>query len=276
MGFIHQRRPSSIAGNIGFALDDILSTFHQLRLVTVFGWQDIRQRYRRSVLGPFWITVSMAVMIAALGIVFGAVLKSPMESYLPFLTIGLIMWTFMSTVVTEGCTAFTSVEGMIRQMPIPFFVYVLRMYWRNTIILGHNLLIYPFVCLILGKSISLTALWAIPGFAVVSLNLLWIAVCCAVFCTRFRDVTQIIGSLVQVAFYISPIIWMPAALPARAANMILEPNPIYHMLAVIRDPILGVTPVMLNWTVTIGMACVGWLFALWLLGRARHRIAYWL
>ena len=186
------------------------------------------------------------------------------------------MWTFMSTVVTEGCTAFTSVEGMIRQMPIPFFVYVLRMYWRNTIIFGHNLIIYPFVCLILGKGIGWTALWAIPGFVLVSLNLLWIAVCCAVFCTRFRDVTQIIASLVQVAFYISPIIWMPSALPARAANMILEPNPIYHLLAVIRDPILGVTPTLLNWSVTIGMACAGWLFALWLLGRARHRIAYWL
>ena len=80
MGFIHYQRPSSVLGNIACALEDITATFRQLRLVTVFGWQDIRQRYRRSVLGPFWITVSMAVMIAALGIVFGAVLKSPMES----------------------------------------------------------------------------------------------------------------------------------------------------------------------------------------------------
>ena len=102
MGFIHYQRPSSALGNIACALEDIAATFRQLRLVTVFGWQDIRQRYRRSVLGPFWITESMAVLIAALGIAFGAVLMAPMESYLPFLSIGLIMGTVMSTVVTEG------------------------------------------------------------------------------------------------------------------------------------------------------------------------------
>ena len=131
----------------------------------------------------------MAVMIGALGIVFGAVLNSPMSTYLPFLTIGLIMWTFMSSVVQEGCTAFTAVEGMIRQMPIPFFVYVLRMFWRNTIILAHNFVIFPFVCLILGKPIGWEALFVIPGFLLVSVNLLWVSVCAAVLCTRFRDFT---------------------------------------------------------------------------------------
>ncbi len=276
MGFIHEKRPSGLMGCIGAALDDLLMTMRQLRLVTVFGWQDIRQRYRRSVLGPFWITVTMAVMIGALGIVFGAVLNSPMSTYLPFLTIGLIMWTFMSSVVQEGCTAFTAVEGMIRQMPIPFFVYVLRMFWRNTIILAHNFVIFPFVCLILGKPIGWEALFVIPGFLLVSVNLLWVSVCAAVLCTRFRDFTQIVASILQVAFYVSPIIWMPTALPGRTASMILDPNPIYHMLAIIRDPLLGVMPTATNWLVCGALAVIGWIFALWLMGRARTRIAYWL
>ena len=263
-------------GHFRAAMEDLIGTIFQFRLVTVFGWQDIRQRYRRSVLGPFWITVSMAVMIAALGVVFGAVLKSPMNNYLPFLTVGLIMWTLMSTVVQEGCTAFTSCEGMIRQLPVPFFVYIFRMFWRNAIILGHNLLILPFVMLILQRPVGWEALWAIPGFVLVSINLLWVATCCAVLCTRFRDFTQIVGAFIQIAFYVSPIIWMPSALPGRAANMILEPNPIYHMLALIRDPILGTAPSLMNWGVCLGMAVVGWAAALWLLGRSRPRIAYWL
>ena len=159
--------------------------------------------------------------------------------------------------IQDGTVVFTSVEGIIRQMPIPFFVYVLRTYWRNTIILAHNILIFPAVCLVVGKPLSLTSLLALPGFLIVSINLLWIAFVIGIFCTRFRDCVQIVNSLLQIVFYVAPIIWMPSALPARGASMILDPNPVYHMLCLIRDPILGIAPTMANCFVPVLMAVFG-------------------
>lgn len=276
MGFIHKERPKTIKGLLGVALDDLVQTLTNFRLVTVFGWQDIRQRYRLSLIGPFWITLSMAIMIGAMGLVFSQVLKSPMGEYFPFLAVGLIFWTFISTMVTEGCTVFTSVEGIVRQMPIPFFVYILRTYWRNTIILGHNLIILPFVFLLLSRGIDWNALIVIPGFVLLSLNLIWINIVCGILSTRFRDCTQIINSLLQVAFYVTPVIWMPSAIPGRAASMILDPNPLYHLFCLVRDPLLGATPSFLSWGYCAVMAVLGWILALILLGRSKNRIAYWL
>ena len=276
MSFLHTKHNASLSANVDAGVQDFIESLHSLRLVAVFGWQDIRQRYRRSVLGPFWITITMAVMIGALGLVFGKVLNTPMKDYLPFLSMGLITWGFISSAIHEGCTAFINVEGMIRQMRIPFTVYILRMMWRNIIIFVHNIVIFPFVCIILGHKLSIVALLSIPGYVLVCVNLMWVAVVSAIICTRFRDVTQIISSILQVVFYISPIIWMPNSLSGRAAAMIIKPNPVYHMLSVVRDPMLGITPSMLSWLICVGLAVCGWAFAFWLLGRERSRVAYWL
>ncbi|MCW1776911.1 ABC transporter permease [Pantoea ananatis] len=123
------------------AVSDIASALKKYQLAGLLGWQDVRQRYRRSALGPFWLTISMAVMIATIGIVFSQILKTPLQEFLPFLAVGLIVWGFISTVVNEGCGAFISSETIIKQLPIPLFVHVMRLVWRNLIILAHNIVI---------------------------------------------------------------------------------------------------------------------------------------
>lgn len=258
------------------ALQDIAAAMRRISLVFTLGWQDVRHRYRRSALGPFWLTISMGVMISTIGMVFGQIFKSPLTEFLPFLAIGMIFWGFMSSVINEGCTSFIASEGIIKQLPIPLFVHIMRMIWRNTLILAHNIMIFPLVLLFVGKQLNWAALISIPGFLLVIANLTWIALILATICARYRDLPQMVGSVMQVLFYLTPVMWMPSLMPERAAIFIVEFNPVYHLLEIIRAPLLGYLPNATNWKICFLMAVVGWGFALAFYGRFKRRIAYWL
>ena len=258
------------------ALQSIFAGIGQSSLAAILGWQDIKKRYRRSTVGPFWITISMGVMIASIGIVFGQIFNSPMKEYLPHLAAGIIFWAFISGVINDGCLSFVEAEGMIKQLPIPLFVHIVRIVWRNILILLHNLVILPVVMLLLGVPITLQIFLILPGIALVLVNLTWMALLLGVVCTRFRDMPNIIASILQVAFYLTPIIWMPNLLPQRAGTMLLDINPFYHLLEIIRLPFLGQLPNSISWFFALGMAVVGWAITLKVFGRYQHRIAYWL
>lgn len=261
---------------IVIAVTDLNRSREKLYLALMLGWQDIRQRYRRSKLGPFWLTISMGVMIGMIGIVFGQVLESPMTEYLPFLATGIILWSCFSTSVMEGSTSFIDAQGMIRQLDLPLSLYPIRVIWRNIVICGHNIIILPLVFLAVGRGLTLDIFWLIPGVIVFCWNMLWVSLLLATFCTRFRDMPQIVNSLIQVFFYVTPIIWMPGALSGRSASLLVDPNPIYHLIQLVRAPILGSSPTVLNWVISIAMAVFGSCIALWFFGKYKKRIAYWL
>jgi lipopolysaccharide transport system permease protein len=258
------------------AITDIAAAITKYSLVGMLGWQDVRQRYRRSALGPFWLTISMGVMIATIGIVFGQIFNSPMQEYLPFLTAGMILWTFISATLLEGCSGFIAAEGIIKQLPIPLFVHILRLVWRNTIILAHNLIILPLAYLAVGKSFSWIMFLSLGGMLLLTANLLWMALVLGLLCARYRDLPQIVGSALQVVFYLTPIMWMPALLPKRAGLVMLNFNPFFHLVEIVRAPLLGQAPAMLNWAVAAGLAVLGWAMAVGIYGRYKRRIAYWL
>ncbi|MBN6110001.1 ABC transporter permease [Xanthomonas bonasiae] len=258
------------------ALSDIASALKKYQLAGLLGWQDVRQRYRRSALGPFWLTVSMAVMIATIGVVFSLILKTPLRDFLPFLSVGLIFWGFISTVVNEGCGAFISSESIIKQLPIPLFVHVMRLIWRNLIIVAHNVVILPLVFFAVGKPITAVALMSIPGLLVIVLNLAWIVLLLGIVCARYRDLPQIIANAVQVAFYLTPIMWMPTLLPKEKAAYLLDLNPLYHLLELVRAPLLGSPASAADWYFSLGLLLAGWLLALAFHNRYKRRIAYWL
>lgn len=255
---------------------DVAAAFKRHALIALLAWQDIQQRYRRSALGPFWLTISMSVMIGAIGLVFSQVFKVPTQDFLPFIAIGIILWTFISNVILEGCSGFIVAENIIKQLPIPLFVHILRMVWRNVLILGHNIVIFPLVLIAVGKPLGLIALLSIPGLILATINLTWVALILATICARYRDMPQMVGSLIQVTFYLTPIIWMPETISAHVSSYLLDLNPVYHLLEIMRAPLLGTMPTTTNWLVSLAMAVVGTIFSLAFYGNYRRRIAYWL
>lgn len=263
-------------GPLKSAIEDVTEALRRYRLAMLLGWQDVKQRYRRSTLGPFWLTISMGVMIGVLALVFGQIFKAPMSEFLPFLAAGLILWGFIAGMLTEGCTCFINADHVIKELPIPLFTHLLRVYWRGAVILAHNLLIFPLVLLAVAKPVPMTAIVGVAGFALLSLNLVWMGLFAGVLCTRYRDLPPIISSVVQIGFYLTPIIWLPELVPERAALYLLDLNPLYHLMNIVRAPLLGQLPTLLNWVACAGLAIVGWTATLLFYGRYRRRIAYWL
>ncbi|MEP1073412.1 MAG: ABC transporter permease [Lentilitoribacter sp.] len=254
----------------------MIKTIDRWSLVLLLGYQDIRQRYQRSLLGPFWLTISMAVMITCIGLVFGSIFKSSIEEFLPFLASGLILWAFILSCVTEGSQTFISEARTIQQIPLPLNVYIFKMIWRNLIILGHNMLIIPIVMYLFGIPLTFSIILFIPGLILVILNLVWIALLISVFCTRFRDFPQIISSIMQIMFYISPILWAPELLQESGRATILDLNPVYYLLDIIRSPILGNEPMLVSWIVCGSAVLFGFLIVIPFFGLYRKRIPYWL
>lgn len=257
-------------------LEDVVLGIKKINLAFFLARSDIRQRYRRSSLGPFWITISTGVMIATLGIIFGKIFKSPVQEFLPFLASGLILWGFISQVILDATAVFVSSEAIIKQLPIPYFVHVVRMVCRNFIIFLHNVVIIPIVFIVFRLQIQEEIFLILPGIVILVLNLLWMSLFLGILCTRYRDMTQVIASCLQIVFYVTPIIWLPSLIPAKSSAMLLDPNPFYHLIQIVRQPILGQCPTVMNWIVTICLCLFGWLFTLCFFNRYRTRIAYWL
>lgn len=277
------------------AIDDIRQGLSHRQLWAHLGWQDIRQRYRRSVIGPLWITISMGVTSVGLGLLYGALLGHPISTYLPYVTTGFIVWGFISGCLTEGMDTFISNEGLIKHLPAPLTVYALRTVWRQTLMFLHNLAIYLVVAGIFITSlihpyqeeahgvvqpgIGWASLLAIPGFVLVAINALWLAVLFGIISTRYRDIPQVINSLIQLAFYLTPIIWSPDDLFASGkhstAKLALDLNPLYHFVQIVRGPLIGQQVSWASWAAVGGITVVGWALALLALRNYRARISYW-
>lgn len=258
------------------ATSDVFLALKKYDVALVFGIQDISQRYRRSRIGVFWLTINMGVMILALGMIFGTILRAEMKVFLPFMCISLIFWELIASSISEGCTGFVDSSGLILQTRIPFFTHIARLIIRNTIILMHNILIFPIVIAVYGVAPSWTWFLVLPGFFLLIVNLAWLALLLATLCARFRDMTQVVKNIIMIFFYVTPIVWMPTSLPSGSSHRILTYNPFYHLMETVREPLLGQMPTALNWQVSIGVAVFGWLITLLLFGRFKTRIAYWL
>lgn len=258
------------------ALQDMIAALRQREIAFVFGWQDVAQRYRRSSVGAFWLSINMAVLISAIGVIFGALFRIPLAEFLPFLACGIIIWSFISTTLSEGCSAFIQSEGIILQVRMPLCTHLIRVWWRNCIIFAHNLVILPLVMIAVFYPVSWPVLLAPLGFLLLSLNLLWICLVLSVICTRFRDVPLVVQNVLQIGFYATPIMWTPETLPEKVATLILSWNPFFHLLSIVREPLLGNVPTMLNWLVSLVLAAVGWVVAIFIFSRYRKKITYWL
>jgi ABC-type polysaccharide/polyol phosphate export permease len=256
------------------ALHDLISGTLKSWMWSAMAQQDIRLRYRGSILGPFWLTLSTIIMISAMGIIYARLFNMEIVHYLPFLTVGLVLWTFLSSVINEGCQTFLSAQNVIQQVPMPFSVHVWRTVYRNLLVLAHSLVIVPFVLVIFGVSIHWDVVWIIPAFVLVTINSAWICLLLGMLSARYRDVPPIVASIVQIIFFVTPIFWPPDAVGRWKQFMPL--NPLFAAIDVIRAPLLGQEPQAYSWLSLIVVTVVGTLVTLFIFVKFRPRIAYWI
>lgn len=255
------------------ALNDLWEGLRRYDMWSRFAMHEIRQRFRRSLLGPLWLTASMGVFVAALGFVMSTIFQQELAQTLPYIATGVIFWGLITSSITEGSTVFITNEGYIRNVPMPLSVHLYQMLARNVIIWFFNMVIYLGVIVFFGIAPGWNVLIFFIALPLLLLNIAWMALAAGILSARYRDVPLVIASLIQVLFFMTPIFWSAEMLPSRPAFVVA--NPVYHLLEIVRQPLLGNAPGALSWGVVAGMAVVGWGFTAWLYRRAQPRIPYW-
>lgn len=262
-------RPSRLA----LAVQDAVSGLMLWRVWLKLGWNDILQRYRRSVLGPFWLTASAGISAISLGLLYAKLFQLPADDFVPYLCVGLLLWGFISSFLLESGTMFIGSESYIKQIRLPYTVYVYRATWSKVIILAHNLVVYVAVIAYFGIWPGRAGLLAIPGFFIVTLNGALASLFFGMLSARFRDIPQLINSLIQLVFFATPIMWKAELLKEHAYLAIW--NPFYSLLEVFRAPLLGHMPSLANYFVVFVVTLLNILISGALFVRFRSRISYW-
>jgi ABC-2 type transport system permease protein len=261
------------------AFGDLKQGWQQRPLWGYLGWQDIKQRYRRSVLGPLWVSISMAVIATAMGILYGALFQNDLPTFLPYVATGLLIWNFVNGCILEGSEVFIANEGLIKFLPAPLSLHVYRLVWRQTLFFLHNLVVWAALMVIFPHPLGWSLLLTLPAFVLLVVNGAWISVLAGIVATRFRDIPPIIASLTQLLFFMTPIVWQYDTLlrnPAVAERArIAELNPVMHFVEILRQPLLGEPIVWRHWVVVAAITVVGCAAALVFLRNYRSRVAYW-
>jgi lipopolysaccharide transport system permease protein len=255
------------------ANEDLRAGFGRWRLAWALARSDITHRYRGSVLGPIWLTLSTAVMLVALGFLYAKLFRIDVALYMPWLAASLIIWSIIATVIGDACTAITGAEGVVRQMPLPYSVHALRTVFRNVVVAAHNLPLIVVVFVIFGVSPGWGALMAIPGLVLLAINGFWASLFLGMLCARFRDIPPIVGSVMQIAFFVTPVIWKPELIAD--AQVWLPLNPFFAVMETVRGPIMGTGASLLVWAFALVYTAILWAVAQAFFVRFRNRIAFW-
>lgn len=257
--------------------DAVTDFCHGIRLAELWltmGWYDVRQRYSRSVFGPFWVTISLAVFVAGLGITYAALFRVPVMAYLPYVTVGMVLWSLITALLNEGAATFTGATAAIKQMPAPIGIHVLRVVWRNLIVLAHNAAIVLIVLVACGARPGWAVLAALPGLVILLVNGVGWSLSLGLIGARFRDVIPLVANATQMLLFVTPVLWRADDLGQR--RVLAEFNPLFHLIEIVRAPLLGAAFPARSFAVALAVTVVNLGVALVLYARLRSRVAYWL
>jgi ABC-type polysaccharide/polyol phosphate export permease len=258
------------------AWKDIIDGLIKFELWMRLGWLDIKRRYRRTTLGPFWNSATLAIYTVAVGAVGAGLFHQDFKHYLPYLISGMIVWTLLSTIITESCLLFVTGHALFRNVRFEYSTLAYALVWRNFILFAHNFIVYLVITLLLQPQlIGFTALLALPGLLIVLLNGIWIALLVGMFCLRFRDVQPVVQAAIQVFMLVTPIFWSAESLAGMRRLVFVQLNPVSRLIDVVRTPLLGNVPTAASYAAGVALTAVGWYLAFLMFRFFRKRIAYW-
>lgn len=256
------------------ALNDLVGGFKSWEIWGRLCLNEVNRRYRRTLLGPMWVAVSLGVFSLVLSLVWAALWRQNVREYLPYLLSGLIPWMMIASSIGESTSTFMSSESLMKSRQFSYSMLIHVVLGRNIIVFGHNLITYIVAAIFCGVGINFETLLFVPGLFLLLVNLSWICLAIAILCLRFRDFQQLVTILLQVVMFITPVFWPVSQLTGRTA-IIVDVNLLYHMIDLIRSPLLGKTPHFESYAVCLVAGVLGWFLAYWLLRLKRHRLVYW-
>ena len=260
--------------NFQLAIADLVEGIASVHIWSALGWQEVMQRYRRSVLGPFWLTISTGLMVGIMGPLYGKLFGQDITTYFAHLAVSLVLWQTISQIVLDSSIAFIVSDVYIKQVRLPLSIHILRTLWKNLVILFHNFAVVVLVIIFFRPPLGAALLLFPLALALFAANALWVGVLLGMMCARFRDIPLVVTNVMQVAFFLTPILWKPEMLGRHAWSVNF--NPFYHFLEIMRAPLLGTPTSALSWFVVTGVTVAGYALTVAFYTRFRARIAYWI
>lgn len=255
--------------------DDFKYSLRYFNISFLYAVNDIKLRYKRSIIGPFWITLNTLILISTIGFIFGQILNVDNKFFIPYISIGLILWSFFSMTLTEGCMSFVSGENIVKQIKLPLFIHINRVLLRNIFVFIHIIPILALLFIFFDIRFSGGIIMSVLGFIILIGNLVWLTLLFSILSSRYRDLPPLISNALQVIFYFTPIMWMVDLIPHRTI-IFLQFNPLYHLIEIVREPFMGNTASKISWTFCIVAFVFGNLFTFIFFGKYKKRIIYWL
>jgi ABC-type polysaccharide/polyol phosphate export permease len=256
-------------------LADLDEGLRKWRLWHLIGAGELRRKYARSRIGQFWLTLSTAFSIAIMAFVWSMLFKVPLAEMLPHLAVSIIVWQYIAGVMSDATSLFQTNNHLLLSQRVVCSTVVYASVYRNLLVLLHNLAIIPIIFLIFSVPITPKILLIVPGLILISITSVWIVYVSGALCARFRDLGNAINSLMQLAFYVTPVIWKPGFVAAEH-EWLIKLNPFAYFLNIIRGPILGEPFSSFDWSVATIMTMGGLFLSISFIGIYRRRILYWI
>jgi len=255
---------------------DIVIGIRSTRTALFLALWDIRLRYRRSVLGPLWLSITSLAFIVGYYAVGSLILSSGRSNYLIFVAAGVIYWQFIVGTFVEASNLFATRRAELLSEAANKTVFIIRLFAKQLIVLAHQLPILILVWLIFAEP-SWSVLFTIVSVPIFVLASTGPVVILAVMGARFRDIPEFLGLFFQLFFFLTPVIWDPAlAAGSTYGKWLLNLNPFFHLMEILREPLLGKLPPLTSLLAAGGMGIVSALVGFAMFAKFRHRIVYWL
>ena len=264
------------AGSIAAGIRDIVRGLTQWRVWWLLTWYSIRSQYRRTYLGPWWITVQQVIFVAGLSLLFSVLLQQDITTFVPYVTIGFIAFTWMTGMLQGGATCIVGNGDAIRTAPGPLSIYPLRNLASNTIQFAHDCVVIVAVVIIFQVPVDRSLLYIPAALALIAINGFAVGLWLGPVVARYRDVGQIVISVVRVLFFFTPIFWVASDLTSRQLAALAGWNPLAYLLEFLRTPLLGNTPSQLTINGSLVITTINLIAGIVHFSRTRNRLAYWL
>jgi ABC-type polysaccharide/polyol phosphate export permease len=242
----------------------------------LLAWNDVRGRYRRTVLGPLWLTLSHGIFIGGLALAYSSIFDRPLNAYFVYLAAGITVWQYIVGSINTAPLIFMRSHNFLVSFNIPASVYIFRFVAGDLITFAHHMIIYVIAIIIVPGVVNWNTLWAIPGMAVLICAGAGWSTILSFLGARFRDLGPAVASVTHMLFFFTPIFWERSAVAGGRGELMVLLNPFYHLLEVVRAPLLGQQPEPTTWLIAGAIALVLMLTGLALYAMKRASLTYWL
>lgn len=259
---------------INIVKQDFKRSFERLELAFFLAVTDIKARYARSIFGPFWVSLSTLAIVTAMSFLVTGLFGGDIKKVAPFIFISIITYSFIQQTLQESTVAFIGNRHHLLGSPMPYFVFIMTLVFRNLFVLLHQLPILILAFILFDVKFSLESLMSIVGLGLVSLTICGFSLAVATISARFRDFVPLLTMLLSIGALLSPVYWHVNTLVKN--RFIAEYNPITYMLEVVRGPFNGYETTANPWVVVLILCAVSWIVGLTIFTLNRKRIPFWI